>query len=212
MRLLFIFVGLAVGSLLPLTTDAQTIRLKNGNSVEGEVEVLNDRQVTVDIPGLGKMTLGKDDVASIEDSDHEETQEAAEDPLLSPVTSNADSIRVKNGHTVEGKVAHPNEHYEQAQRYYAGRQYEAAKRKAMSRTEVPSRINTIQEMKAETASKHATSKKPIRSVIRTGESMDEAYCRQHPGGCEGGKPIRSPIKLGESADEAYCRKFPAECE
>lgn len=45
---------------------ADTIRLKNGNSIEGDVVQSNDQEITVEIPQLGKMTLQREEIASIE--------------------------------------------------------------------------------------------------------------------------------------------------
>jgi hypothetical protein len=44
-----------------------TVRLKNGNRLDGDVTVAEDGQVTIDIPGLGLLTFSKDEVAAIEE-------------------------------------------------------------------------------------------------------------------------------------------------
>jgi tetratricopeptide (TPR) repeat protein len=45
---------------------ADTLRLKNGNSLSGEVKAESDAQVTIDIPGVGEMTFARSEIVSIE--------------------------------------------------------------------------------------------------------------------------------------------------
>lgn len=54
-------------SALAQPAHGATVRLKNGNRLEGAVTVTEDGQVTIDIPGLGLLTFYKDDIASIEE-------------------------------------------------------------------------------------------------------------------------------------------------
>ena len=68
MRAQFIVCTIVFGLLLPLTLDAQTIRLKNGNSFDGTVRHLDKDQVEVAIPGVGKMTFDKSEIVVIEES------------------------------------------------------------------------------------------------------------------------------------------------
>ena len=62
------FLVIFVGSLAVFTTiEADTVRLKNGNTLSGTVvEEASDGQVTIDIPGIGKITGSKNEIASIE--------------------------------------------------------------------------------------------------------------------------------------------------
>lgn len=65
--LLVLATTIAVGVLVPLTASAQTIRLKNGNTLHGEVKDIDEQQVVVEIPGVGKMTFDKSEIAAIEE-------------------------------------------------------------------------------------------------------------------------------------------------
>ncbi len=88
MRLLFAVVVIVTGYLFPLPVDAQTIRLKNGNSLEGEVQIVDGEQVAVDIPGAGRLIFPAGEVASIEkpsDEETHQTQPAASQSLPLPV-------------------------------------------------------------------------------------------------------------------------------
>lgn len=64
-------VGLLMMGLLMTASElaADTIRLKNGNVLEGKVESRTEREVVFLIPGLGSMTLTSDEIESISESD-----------------------------------------------------------------------------------------------------------------------------------------------
>lgn len=47
---------------------AELIRLKNGNTMDATVTGQNEREITVDVPGAGAMTLSRGEIASIEAS------------------------------------------------------------------------------------------------------------------------------------------------
>ena len=55
-----------VGGMSEAVAWAELIRLKNGNTVEGAIVSQTEHEVTVDIPDLGRMTLARDEIASIE--------------------------------------------------------------------------------------------------------------------------------------------------
>lgn len=57
------------------TTTADVVRLKNGNALEGEIRTTTDGQVTVDVPGVGRLTLERSDIASVETATSQDTQE-----------------------------------------------------------------------------------------------------------------------------------------
>ena len=80
MRLLLILLVIAVASLISPSIHAQTIRLKNGNSLHGEVEYPNEHQVVVDIPGVGKLTFHKDEIAAIEESSDQTSRQEIPPP------------------------------------------------------------------------------------------------------------------------------------
>lgn len=48
--------------------EAATIRLKNGNTLYGTITSMDDEQIEIDIPGLGKLTFARAEVAAIEES------------------------------------------------------------------------------------------------------------------------------------------------
>lgn len=79
---LAVFIFLVVCGLPLSSVAAQTIRLKNGNTLHGEVEYPDEHQVVVDIPGVGKLTFAKHEIASIEEPAPEPVQEEDHDPLL----------------------------------------------------------------------------------------------------------------------------------
>ena len=56
------------------TTTADVIRLKNGNSLEGEIKTTTEQQVTIDVPGVGQLTLERNEIASIGKATSESTQ------------------------------------------------------------------------------------------------------------------------------------------
>lgn len=58
------FIALAVAG----NVFADTVRLKNGNTLEGRIESQNEREIVLGVPGLGNMTITRDEVAAIEDS------------------------------------------------------------------------------------------------------------------------------------------------
>ena len=82
MRLLLVLVMAAGESLLPMTATAEVIRLKNGNTLNGDVEATSEEEVIVSIPGVGRMTLKKDEIISIEKSSGVET---GEEPSTTPL-------------------------------------------------------------------------------------------------------------------------------
>ena len=54
----------------PVTTQAvqqgqDLVRLKNGNEIEGTITAQNDKEITIDVPGVGAITLTRADIASI---------------------------------------------------------------------------------------------------------------------------------------------------
>ena len=53
---------------------ADTIRLKNGNVLEGEIEEQTPETITIEIPYLGSMTVSRADIATVEEGDLEATQ------------------------------------------------------------------------------------------------------------------------------------------
>jgi len=65
---------IVVGTLLPAIASGEVIHLKNGNTLQGEVESTKEQEVTVNIPGLGTLTLKRDEIASIEDLPRGEQQ------------------------------------------------------------------------------------------------------------------------------------------
>ena len=80
MRLLLILLVIAVASLISPSAHAKTVRLKNGNSLHGEVEYPNEHQVVVDIPGVGKLTFHKDEIAAIEESSDQTSRQEIPPP------------------------------------------------------------------------------------------------------------------------------------
>ena len=58
-----LMVGIALAACSIAT--AETIRLKNGNTVEGTVVREEGGRVTVDIPGLGQMEFTREEIASV---------------------------------------------------------------------------------------------------------------------------------------------------
>lgn len=58
---------------------ADLIRLKNGNTIEGDVTSSDKHQVTADVSGLGKMTLQREEIASIEGAAAAEARQVNED-------------------------------------------------------------------------------------------------------------------------------------
>src|SRR3989338_8609718 len=70
--LLTLAMTIAVGTLLPALATGDVVHLKNGNTLQGEVETTNDEEVTVNIPGAGRLTLKKNEIASIEKTASEE--------------------------------------------------------------------------------------------------------------------------------------------
>jgi hypothetical protein len=77
------FLVVFLGSLAVLTTiEADTVRLKNGNMLSGTVvEETPDGEVTVDISGVGKLTVSKNEIMSIERASSGST------PPLNPASS-----------------------------------------------------------------------------------------------------------------------------
>lgn len=71
MRVLLVMLAVMVGQLVSVSANAQVLRLKNGNVLHGEVEQDNGQEIVVNIPGVGKMTFGKDEVDSIDEPVHE---------------------------------------------------------------------------------------------------------------------------------------------
>jgi tetratricopeptide (TPR) repeat protein len=66
---------LLAGVLTSVTSAADVIRLKNGNTLEGEIIATSEREVTIDILGVGKLTIRQAEIASIEEpSDHDELE------------------------------------------------------------------------------------------------------------------------------------------
>lgn len=63
---------LAAALLLLLTAanpgpaDADVVRLKNGNTLEGDITAADERQVTIEIPDVGKLVVDRAEIASIE--------------------------------------------------------------------------------------------------------------------------------------------------
>jgi len=60
--------ALAAGGLLSSVSDAEVVRLKNGNRLDGEVVSMTDAEIVIDIPGTGTLTFSRDEVASVEES------------------------------------------------------------------------------------------------------------------------------------------------
>ena len=71
-QLLTVVFTIVAGTLLPAVAAADVIRLKNGNTLQGEVEATNEQEVTVHIPGAGRLTLKKEEIVSIEKTSTEE--------------------------------------------------------------------------------------------------------------------------------------------
>jgi len=67
---------------------ADTIRLKNGNSLQGQVVRSDEREVTLEIPGAGTVTFNRDDIASIEQSPSDIPQEP---PPMTPEFSHIET-------------------------------------------------------------------------------------------------------------------------
>lgn len=57
-------IPLAAG--VPAPAGADVVRLKNGNVLEGEVTASDERQVTIQIPDVGALTVNRADIAAIE--------------------------------------------------------------------------------------------------------------------------------------------------
>ena len=70
-------VALISAGLFIETTTADVVRLKNGNSLEGEIKTTTERQVTIDVPGVGQLTLERNEIVSIEKTTNEGTQEGS---------------------------------------------------------------------------------------------------------------------------------------
>ena len=50
----------------PGPADADVVRLKNGNTLEGTITAADERQVTIEIPDVGKLVVERAEIAELQ--------------------------------------------------------------------------------------------------------------------------------------------------
>ena len=83
MRAWFIGCILTFGFVIPFTAQAETIHLKNGETVEGEITAADDKRVVVALPGVGKVAFERNELASPIEGLPANATPAADQELLS---------------------------------------------------------------------------------------------------------------------------------
>ena len=84
---------------------ADTIHLRNGNTFEGTISASDDKQVTIDIPGAGQLTLEKAEIASIATSSPQ--QETTQQTLSQSEMNHVASVSQSSPAQSENRYSNP---------------------------------------------------------------------------------------------------------
>ncbi len=105
------------------SSEAQTIRLKNGNTLDGDIELLNDHRIAIDLPGVGRLVFDRTEIDHIEDANHE-----AQHPRLAPgnaLQRTQDDTSVSRTRFVKDVIATLGWLHQAAERFEGQKQWRA---------------------------------------------------------------------------------------